>query len=227
MSIPIFMLSPIFMVIIDRIINKKKVNIGQIISFCLSFIGIVLVVMSKSKVSFNVFIIGLILMITSSLLYSYIYTLLKSVVPRKLEKKGFDENNYELLVFSFIAFIISIIVSIIIYNLNGIYKNKLPQFLKAEVPKTENIIKVITTLFICSYIMNILYFYSYNKLSLSTYGVLENVEVIASLVIGYYLLNEEITPQKILGCAIIMSGIVSEIYFKDKKRIGDIKLQYF
>ena len=73
---------------------------------------------------------------------------------------------------------------------------------------------MLSVLFILSYVGNLMYLYSYNNLPLTTYGALENMEVIASLVIGYYFLSEDITKQKIIGCFTIISGILLELYFR-------------
>jgi len=53
---------------------------------------------------------------------------------------------------------------------------------------------------------------------LSSYGVLENTEVIAAMVIGYLFLDEHMSLKKIFGSIIIVLGIVIEIFFKENKQ---------
>ena len=42
---------------------------------------------------------------------------------------------------------------------------------------------------------------------------------IMSLLVGYFLLNEHISLQKIIGCIIVITGIILEILFKNISNI--------
>jgi drug/metabolite transporter (DMT)-like permease len=222
MSIPIFMSGPIIMTILDRIINKTPLNIAQIISFVISFIGILLVVVSKVKINKNLVAIGSLLVFSATFIYAYIFTTLKQLIPPNVQKHTFDMVNYELLIGSFIPLIISSLISIILLISNTFNKNVLPISLQHGVLNLKHILYVLISIFIISYIGNALYFFSYSTLPISTYGILENIEVIASLIIGYLFLNEKITPLKIGGCFTIVTGIIMELYFKNKKNILQI-----
>lgn len=222
MSIPIFMSGPIIMTILDRIINKTPLNIAQIISFVISFIGILLVVVSKVKINKNLVAIGSLLVFSATFIYAYIFTTLKQLIPPNVQKHTFDMVNYELLIGSFIPLIISSLISIILLISNTFNKNVLHPTLHHGALNIKHMLCVLISIFIISYIGNALYYYSYSALPISTYGILENIEVIASLIIGYLFLNEKITPLKIGGCFTIITGIIMELYFKNKKNILQI-----
>jgi len=216
------MSGPIIMTILDRIINKTPLNIAQIISFVISFIGILLVVVSKVKINKNLVAIGSLLVFSATFVYAYIFTTLKQLIPPNVQKHTFDMVNYELLIGSFIPLIISSLISIILLISNAFNKNVLHNSLKHGALNLKHMLHVLMSIFIISYIGNSLYFFSYSTLPISTYGILENIEVIASLIIGYVFLKEKITPLKIAGCFTIVTGIIMELYFKNKKNILQI-----
>lgn len=222
MSIPIFMSGPIIMTILDRIINKTPLNIAQIMSFVISFIGILLVVVSKVKINKNLVAIGSLLVFSATFVYAYIFTTLKQLIQPNVQKHTFDMVNYELLIGSFIPLIISSLISIILLISNTFNKNVLHNSLQHGALNLKHMLHVLMSIFIISYIGNALYFFSYSTLPISTYGILENIEVIASLIIGYVFLKEKITPLKIAGCFTIVTGIITELYFKNKKNILQI-----
>ena len=222
MSIPIFMSGPIIMTILDRIINKTPLNIAQIMAFCISFIGILLVVISKVKISKNLIAIGSFLVFSATISYALALLTLKQVIPPEVKKYTFDMVNYELLITSFLSLIISSLISGILLFFNIFNQNLLPSVLRHKALNLKHMLYVFISIFIISYIGNVFYYYSYSTLPLSTYGILENIEVIAALIIGYVFLNEKITPMKIGGCFTIIMGIVMELYFKNKKNILQI-----
>jgi len=222
MSIPIFMSGPIIMAILDRIINKTPINIAQILSFIISFIGILLVVVSKVKINRNLVVIGSLLVFSATFIYAYIFTTLKQLIPTNVQKHTFDMVNYELLISSFIPLIISSLLSIILLISNLVNKKLIPNSLHHGPLNLKHMLSVFISIFIISYIGNTFYYYSYSTLPISTYGILENIEVIASLIIGYIFLKEKITPLKIAGCFTIITGIITELYFKNKKNILQI-----
>jgi len=222
MAIPIFMFGPIIMTILDRIINKTPLNIAQIISFFISFIGILLVVVSKVKISKKLVAIGSLLVFIATFIYSYLFTILKHIIPQNIKKNKFDMANYELLLASFITLMISTLISITLLIFNTFNKNLLYKFLQHSSLNLRDMLYVFISIFIISYIGNTLYYYSYSTLPISTYGILENFEVIASLIIGYIFLKEKITPLKIIGCFTIITGILMELFFKNKKNILQI-----
>lgn len=244
-AIPIFMLSPIIMSFFDRFINKNDLNIGQLLFLIISFIGIILVVFSKSKKSINNKNYGIILMICSAILYSYIFTILKdnknekqkpisTPTPTPIQNSnhiGFDfyEINYQLLTLNIIPTIISLFISIVIFIVFNTNKKILPTFLQYTCSLSSykcinplHILFLFIAFFILSYLGNILYLYAYNNLSIATYGIIENMEVIASLIIGYFFMKEKITILKIIGCFLIVGGIIGEILIKKNKKLPKI-----
>ena len=222
MSIPIFMSGPIIMTILDRIINKTPLNIAQIMSFVVSFIGILLVVISKVKINKNLIAIGSLLVFSATLSYAMALLTLKQVIPPEVEKYTFDMVNYELLITSSVSLIISSVISATLLFFNTFNQKLLPSAFHHKALNIKHMLYVFISIFIISYIGNVFYYLSYSTLPLSTYGILENIEVIAALIIGYMFLNEKITPLKIGGCFTIIIGIVMELYFKNKKNILQI-----
>jgi len=222
MSIPIFMSGPIIMTILDRIINKTPLNIAQLMAFVISFIGIFLVVSSKVKISKKLIAVGSLLVFSATVSYAFALLILKQVIPPEVKKYTLDMVNYELLITSFISLIISTLISVILLLFNLFNQKLLPSVLHHKALNIKHMVYVFISIFIISYIGNVFYYYSYSTLPLSTYGILENIEVIAALIIGYMFLNEKITPLKIGGCFTIILGIVMELYFKNNKNIMQI-----
>ena len=215
-AIPIFMLSPIMMALLDNIIYGTILNNGQIGSFIIAFIGVLLVVVSKTKINNENIYFGSLLIFISAAIYAYVYTQIKHTIPEDIEKYQFDTINFEMLETLTIPLIVSVFILIVFNLVNINYSHIIPKKLQPILPNFKDIIFMVSVLFILSYVGNLMYLYSYNNLPLTTYGALENMEVIASLVIGYYFLSEDITKQKIIGCLTIISGILLELYFRQQ-----------
>lgn len=204
-GIPLFMLSPIIMTIMDKFVNGIEINMGQIIGFIISFIGIILVVFSKSHTSFRQIVIGSIFIIICVLCYAYVFTQMKKIVPEEEKKYLINSLNIQLLNYTFIPVLIYFISIIVIYIFNP--KN-------IQIPNIGIIMQLIVIFFFLAYVSNNFYFYAYNNLSISTYGAIRNVGIIISMILGFFLLNEEMTIRKIIGSVIIIIGILVEIYFR-------------
>jgi len=211
-GIPIFMITPFVMTLMDRYFNNIGINFGQIIGFLISFIGIIMVVFSKTSINTNNLILGSIAIIISVITYSYIYVKLNLAIPKNIDKESFLNQNIQLMILVLIPFIIFSILTIG----SLLFTSSLPY--KFELPTLKTILYLISVFIILSYIANLLYFYSYNNMPLSSYGVLENTEVIAAMVIGYLFLDEHMSLKKIFGSIIIVLGIVIEIFFKENKQ---------
>ena len=111
------------------------------------------------------------------------------------------------------------ILSIVILYLPKNILDKLPLPYRGNELYIYDMIKMFFLFIILNYGHNIAFFYAYNNIPLSIYGALENNNVIASLIIGYFILNEDITPKKIIGCIMIIIGILSGVYYENDKKL--------
>ena len=126
--------------------------------------------------------------------YGFIFAVLKHHIPTNV-KNNFKKLNIEIFEQTSVAVVVMAIICCVYTLYTSIY------------PKMSEMMKMFAYLFVMFYIGNCLYYYAYNNLPTDTYAVVENVEVIASLIIGYFLLNEKITIHKIVGACLIIGGI--------------------
>jgi len=216
-SIPIYMLSPIMLVVFDALINGTTFNVGQLGAFILSFIGILLVVMSKTDLAPKTIVIGIALVFMAAFGYAMNYTLMKDAIKEDEFTDEFNYINLLGLIIFFIPAIITSIIGLVILYLHHQNPKIMPQIFGLSTSFGKSDIGVfMMAIFVCTYIGNALYNFSFSRLPVSTYSVIENTEVIASLVIGYTMLNESITPIKLVGCLLIIAGIVLEIFMRER-----------
>lgn len=230
-SVPIFMLAPLMLLFLSRFINKTKINIGQIISAFVSLFGVVLVSYSKTSVDKKTLKIGIITMVIGLLCYATAYTLQK-YSPKRVFLKGAIKKEHEvdnkkpmieklhinLLNIFALPFLVFGVLSVVILYLPKSFMNKLPIPYQGNTFHPKDMLKMVFAFFIFNYGHNLAFFFAYNNLPLSIYGALENNNVLASLIIGYFVLKEKMTLQKLIGCAIIVIGILSGVHFeKDNK----------
>lgn len=127
-------------------------------------------------------------------------------------------NNFTLSFFIFFALLI------ILHLIPKKYINMLPKLYRQTEIDHINIFKIIVCFAIFYNLFLFMTFYAFDKLKLSTYNIFASSGVIATLIVGYLLLGEEISKKKLLGCAIIMIGVISEVYFKDNKHLHKFNL---
>ena len=231
-SVPIFMIAPLLLLFSSRIINKTKINLGQIFAAAISLIGVIIVSYSKTNTKPHVLKIGIITMIIGLLCYSIAYTLQKYSPNRTFlktdSKKQHDKDNIKpmiekihinLLDIFTLPLIVFTILSVIILYLPKNIINQLPLPYRGNSFYPTDMIKMFFLFIVLNYGHNVAFFYAYNNIPLSIYGTLENNNVIASLIIGYFILNEVMTPRKLIGCTIIILGILSGVYFENDKKL--------
>ena len=223
-SLPIFMLFPVSLLITERIINKVQIQYTKIIGSIITIIGVITVCYSKVKVKLNPY--SILIMIIGTFCFGTGYTLLKVEPERELliedSKKmieyedkldsDFMKANIDLIQTSFIPLIFSVLILILIQNKS--FKN-VKKYLNNEKINLSSFLKLLIVSLILSYSYNLLYFESYNNMDPIIYGALENCEVIFSLFIGYFILNEQMNINKIMGTFLIIGGILFNI-FSDK-----------
>ena len=224
-SLPIFMLAPIFIMFQSKYINNISFNIYQLIGSIISFIGVIIICYSKSKVNRSILLKGIISVLIASFSYSLSFVLLDTNGDRKIfkyfayeEKKDKEKRkdlellHIQMINTSFIPIIIGIFISIIFKFLPNKY---IPIPFHKKKDNITDIIKLFLIYIILGYITALCYFFGFNNLSINEYGAIENVEILMSLLVGYFILKENISLQKIIGCIVLILGIISNIYFKN------------
>lgn len=226
-SIPIFMCYPLVFVIFNRIINKVMFNDLQLVSFFITLIGVVIVIF-KNKNNNSRIMKYIPLLFLSIIFYSLGYTYLKNFINKKKEYikdiSNFEYINIELLICGYISFLFLFVISIIYYALiktNYIKKNNESNI------NFKIILFLLFIYIILSYIQNILSMYGFNKVPFSDYSIITNVQIIWGLIVGYFIMNEKITIKEIIGCIVIIIGIILEIFSRGKKKLGKLKLKYY
>lgn len=224
-SLPIFMLFPISLLITERIINKVKIKYTKLIGSIITILGVITVCYNKVNVKLNPY--SILLMIIGTFCLGFGYTLLKVDSERTFLIKDskemieyedkldstFMKANIDLLQTSFVPLILSILLLILIQNKS--FKN-IKEYLYNKKFDLPSFYRLLIVTIILNYSYNILYFVSYNNIDPIIYGALENCEVIFSLIIGYFILNEEINIHKIVGVILIISGILFNILSDNK-----------
>jgi drug/metabolite transporter (DMT)-like permease len=71
---------------------------------------------------------------------------------------------------------------------------------------------IVLAYIICQYAVNMLLLTAFDNLDTGIYAGFSSISVLFSLLIGYYVLNEKITKQKMLGVVVVLIGIALNIY---------------
>lgn len=225
-SLPLFMLFPVLILISNKIINKIEIYGVEIIGSLITIIGIIAVCLSKTKQKISVTTI--LIMIVGTICLAISYTLLKVEPGRTLliedSKKMIDyeekvdddflKANIDLIQTSFIPLIFILLLAIISQNK---HLSKVRKYLFNEKFNKFSFIKFSVISIILTYSYNLLYFESYNNLNPVIYAALENLEVVFSLLVGYFILNEKITANKIIGVILIIAGVMINIIYREMK----------
>lgn len=218
-SVPIFMTCPLLMMIFDGIIENSKLNIKQLLCGLFSFMGVLIVSFEKVNMNQSLLKIGLISMIIGIVSYSLAYTLQKYTPERTFLKRDSEEENkdkskpiIERVHLNLLnIFTLPFIFLTLMLRINEKY---IPSTYKGKTPTVKEFIQLMLIFFVLNYGHNVAFFYSYNNLPINIYGALENTNVIASLFIGFFFLKEKITIRKLIGCLIIIIGILGNIRLK-------------
>lgn len=230
--IPMLSMISISTVLFDKYLNDDDINIGQLGSFFITIIGIIIISVytntSSSKDKKNIstknnFIIGITCMIFLIIWTGLKYAILKKKLPSKEKKYEFEEINYTILSMSLIPTILSFILCIILTILNIYYPLSFTHpIVNLKIPSIKNILICSFGYFVVLYIRYLCMYYGYDNMNISTFSIISNLQIVSSLVIGYLFLKEKITISKIIGCIIIIIGICLEIYFKEQDDIKKI-----
>ena len=226
-SLPLFMLYPFLILILNRLINLDKINIGELIGGFITIIGIFLLSNSPIKNKPTNYVLKLLICIFSGFLCAFSYTLLKTNKNRKIfntdsnKIKDFENKqstifniHINMLLLNSIPFLL--FLPFFIYNKLTSKNNKINKMLFDGNSNIISLIKLFIIVFIIQYFSGLSLYYGYNTLKPDIYSAVLNVSVIFAFIYGNYFYNEEINYHKIVSCLIILFGIFINIYSAGK-----------
>ena len=202
-GMPITNIQPIIIILMNKLFYNIDINNYQYMAFVILLLGTYIVSRSKSKEKFS-FIYILILLcgvFTSSLFISLMKLLPES---KSIEKYTFLDANVDYSIIVAPVFIVMTILSV--FTLST--KNKiLPKELHInKIPDFTTTLQIMLGFLIVGYVANILGWSAYQHQPINTFATIDLLNVPISLIVGYYILNEKISLQKIMGCVLIIFG---------------------
>jgi drug/metabolite transporter (DMT)-like permease len=190
-SVPISCLSMFSALYFNHQIDKTPVTDRDILSAFIASVGAIIVIYERTGKSFfnsNISLFGIVLLIVSTLCAGYLSTIsgtLGSLLP--LAEAYFFQN--------YVGWIAAVMIWIL-YVLMGGRKNKYPSL-------SEIAIAMFWFLLLEGGIIGITKFLSYEYFTSFFIYMASNIKIFFSLFFGYFLFQEKVTYQKILGCIII------------------------
>lgn len=177
---------PVFTLIAQKVVFKEKMTIPKVLGATLSFIGIVIIIMSKEKISlFSKGTIGDIMALAAALTW-VVYNIITS------KFKG----TYK---------------SITITTYQGIWGCLFlaPSLLfsKFTIPSTKASLNLIFLAVFCSCIAYAMYIYCLEHLGATVITTYINLQPIVSLISAKLLINETISVWQVVGSVIIILGV--------------------
>lgn len=207
LALPLHMSIVPFTLITNYFLNKKIPNLYQVLGSIIIFIGIILASIQKEKYT-PTFIVGIIALIISSISMSFVAPIMKKEIPDNINN-SFIKTNLMLFDNNFFGIIILGIISIL-YTL-----------IKKEIPKIIDVIKMIMVVLFFQYIIYLFYYFSLEKLSVNKFLIFSNIEIVISLILGYFFFKEHISLYKIIGIILIIFGIflgIKRVKIKNKAK---------
>lgn len=193
-----------FSLLFEKLLLNIDISIQNIFVFVLLFIGIIIVTYTKSIKS-------------TDTKYIYVGTLLLSAVIRafhitytKQQSEKYDED--ELLTMDYF---INTIIGIILFIGYILYQKKY------NLPDKKTVLIILGVILLLDNSKNYLKFLSIKNLSENEYILILNTSLLFSLIFGYYIFNEKITSNKIIGNIIILISMI--LYLIINKNKGSIK----
>ena len=222
-ALPVFMLYPFILMLLNRVLNLESINIGELIGGVITFIGIVVLSNSPLKNKPSNYRLKLLLCMVSGVFCALAYVLLKtgekrvlvkedSLKIKKLQEKQTNLFNIHanMLLMNFIPTVLFLIIFI---AKNLLFKNKYNDNLLFKGKNdTKSLIKLLVISFGIQYISNLLTQYSLINLPPAIYSALLNSSVMIAFIYGKFFFNETVNLQKIIGCLVILTGISFNIY---------------
>ena len=185
---------PLFTLIIQRIIFKERLTLWKVLGACLSAAGIVIIIVSKERISlFSKGTLGDMMAIASALCW-VVYNVITS------RFKG----SYK---------------SITITTYQGIwgclFLSPALLFSKLSIPSAKAGINLLFLAVFCSCIAYVMYIYCLEHLGATIISTYINLQPIISLISAYLILKENINLWQIVGSIVIILGVFM-VSFGDK-----------
>ena len=195
-----------FSLIFEKILLNIDIAIENIVVFILLFAGIVTLTYTKNTK-------------TSDTKYIYVGILLVSVIVRAfhvtyVKKQSIKYDEEELIAMDYF---INTILGIIIF-FGYIYTQK-----KYNLPDKKTILIILGVVLLLDNLKNYFKFVSIKNISENSYILITNTSLIFSMILGYYIYNEKITMQKMIGTSILLSSIIAYIFI-NKDKSGEIDI---
>ena len=196
-AVPLGTLVTPFALIFNKFINNVEPTLYQIIGSAIAFIGIVITSFQREKMKLE-YLYGIITTIIGSAGLAYVNSVSRNHISSNITNILF-KNNVEIFNNTYISVIILGIIAIVY----GLYK-------RVKVSLIE-VGKLIAALFFFQYIGYQFVHFAYNKISENNFMEFMNIEMIISVIIGYFVFGENINMKKIIGIIVIISGIFLSI----------------
>ena len=181
---------PIFTLPVQKIIFNEKIGLFKIIGATFSVVGIIIIIISKERVSlFSKGSIGD-FMAFASVISWIVYNVITSKF--KGNYKSITVTTYQVIwgtIFLSPAFLV------------GIAKKTV------NIPSSKVILNILFLAILCSFLGYLIYIYCLKKLGATTITTYINLQPIISVVAAKVILNETITIWQVIGSIIIILGV--------------------
>jgi drug/metabolite transporter (DMT)-like permease len=217
-SIPMFSLWTVLLDLFNKELYGIHITSGQYISFIVILAGVCLNNYSPVK-KINTFSYTTIVLLLSGIItMSAYYSLLPSI--------SYDNNteikNHVILEGALNGTLVStgsLLGVLVLIGISQMFNtNKLPTILKiTKLPSLKDALFILVGYFFTSTLVVLFARIGYDNLPTTTFAVLDNSFVLTSMLIGYFLLKEKISYQKIAGVIVVILGIGINIHYRNTK----------
>lgn len=178
---------PIFMLVVQKFKYNEKMGVFKILGAFLSVLGIIIVIASKERISlFSKGSIG-----DFMVLGAVICWVMYNIFSSNLKK---DYKSITIITYQSIAGCIMLSPSLFFSNIT--------------LPSTKVVINLLFLALFCSCMAYMMYIYCLKNLGATIITTYINLQPLVSLVSAKLLLNELITKYQVIGCIIIILGVM-------------------
>ncbi|CAK7016905.1 MAG: hypothetical protein PEPC_00697 [Peptostreptococcus russellii] len=198
--------APIFTAILSNIFLKEKTTKVQNLFICFSMSGIIYISVVNSMQIEGFSIFGTILLILSTVSMAFY-----NIMSRKLSE---TYSHYTLtFIMTLIGFIIFTVLSIGNYAID-------PKAISITEPLTSAkfLFAIVYLGVFSSFVSSLLTNYALSKLEASKVSVFSNLTPIITLLVGVFILSEEINYKHLIGIAVTIIGVLGTNLFGRKKK---------
>ena len=215
-SVPMFALWSVFLDLLSKEFYGINITTGQYASFIVVLAGVLVISYSPVKTKNQFSFIPILLLISGIFSLSLVFSLLSAVEYSE------EIKNHKLLKTSLNSSLTStglVAGVLVLIGVSRLFNNKdLPSLLNiTKYPSIKDTLFIMVGYFFTSSIMNLMNVTGYDNLPTTTYAVLDNTSIIASMIIGYIFLKEKISYQKIAGAIVVILGIGINIHYRNTK----------